>query len=232
MGNFSGRLRLNLNPFNLVRWIDSWPFDKTLRFQACADAEIKTVPRHFARANQADRCIDLLHCAQRSTPWMLDTRGCDRKVECFSLFQRYVTLRHLRSVHGRVHSINLFAVSATGCCVPRNLTTSSFGEKETNFFSSKFAVDSSTPLSKGLLLLYLTFKSMPKAKFWRCQYCRGRSRRRCQHSTSGPITASLRSTNTRAWLPWPTARPDTFCGVLATRSWSELRELVEVWSSP
>ena len=40
----------------------------SLRFQACADAEIKTVPRHFARANQADRCINLLHCAQRSMP--------------------------------------------------------------------------------------------------------------------------------------------------------------------
>ena len=40
----------------------------TLRFQASADAEIKTVPRHFARANQADRCITLLHCAQRLTP--------------------------------------------------------------------------------------------------------------------------------------------------------------------
>ena len=25
----TGRLRLNLNPSNLVRWIDSWPFDKT-----------------------------------------------------------------------------------------------------------------------------------------------------------------------------------------------------------
>ena len=25
----SGRLRLNLNPLNLVRWINSWPFDKT-----------------------------------------------------------------------------------------------------------------------------------------------------------------------------------------------------------
>ena len=38
-----------------------------LRFQASGDAEIKTVPRHFARANQADRCITLLHCAQRLT---------------------------------------------------------------------------------------------------------------------------------------------------------------------
>ena len=46
----------------------------------------------FARANQADRCMNLLHCAQRSTPGLLDTRGFDRNVECFSLFERYVTL--------------------------------------------------------------------------------------------------------------------------------------------
>ena len=39
-----------------------------LRFQASGDAEIKTVLRHFERANQADRCITLLHCAQRLTP--------------------------------------------------------------------------------------------------------------------------------------------------------------------
>ena len=52
---------------------------KALRFQASGDAEIKTVPRHFARANQADRCITLLHCTQRLTPWLVDTRGCDRK---------------------------------------------------------------------------------------------------------------------------------------------------------
>ena len=41
---------------------------ETLRFQPSGDAEIKTVPRHFARSNQADRCITLLHCAQRLTP--------------------------------------------------------------------------------------------------------------------------------------------------------------------
>ena len=67
-------------------------FMRTLRFQASGDAEIKTVPKHFPRANQADRCITLLHCAQRLTPSLLDTRGCERKVECFSLFERYVTL--------------------------------------------------------------------------------------------------------------------------------------------
>ena len=26
---YSGRLRLRLNPLRLVRWVDSWPFDKT-----------------------------------------------------------------------------------------------------------------------------------------------------------------------------------------------------------
>ena len=187
------------------------PFErKTLRFQASGDAEIKTVPRHFARANQADRCITLLHCAQRLTPWLLDTRGCWRKVECFSLFERYVTLPV------GTWLINLFAVTTTGCCVPRNLTTSSFGGKETNFFGSKFAIDSSTPLSKRLLLLYLIFKSMPKATFWRCQYCRVRSRRRCQNRQADRSPQSLRSTKIRAWLPGPTARPETFCGVLAT----------------
>ena len=81
-----------------------------LRFQACADAEIKTVPRHFARANQADRCINLLHCVQRSTP-SLDTRGCNRRVECFSLFERYVTLRHFRSVHMAECTRSIFSQS-------------------------------------------------------------------------------------------------------------------------
>ena len=46
----------------------------------------------FARANQADRCMNFLHCAQRSTPWLLDKHGFDRNIECFSLFERYVKL--------------------------------------------------------------------------------------------------------------------------------------------
>ena len=29
LSSSTGRLRLNLNPLNLARWIDSWPFDKT-----------------------------------------------------------------------------------------------------------------------------------------------------------------------------------------------------------
>ena len=106
-------------------------------------------------------------CCIARRDWRLDCWirvGVTAKVECFSLFERYVTLRHFRSVHGRVHLINLFAVSTTGCCVPRSLTTSSFGGKETNFFGSKFAIDSSTPLSKGLLLLYLTVQEHAKSE--------------------------------------------------------------------
>ena len=58
-----------------------------------------------------------------------------------------------------------------------------------NFFGGKSANESSTPLCKRVLLLYLTVRRMPKAKFWRCLYCRSRSRKRCEHSTSGPLTA-------------------------------------------
>ena len=52
----------------------------------------------------------------------------------------------------------------------------------TNFQKRIFWQTTSGSLPAGL-------KSMPKAKFWRCQHCRGRSRKRCQQSTSGPITA-------------------------------------------
>ena len=161
---------------------------QTLRFQASGDAEIKTVSRHFARANQADRCITLLNCAQRLTPWLLDTWGCERKlVECFSLFERYVTLpvgTWLIALDQsfRGHYNRLLRTSQSHYFVLR-------GEKKQTFSVVSLQLTVSTPLSTGLLLLYLTFKSMPKAKFWRCQYCRVRSRRRCQNSTSGPITA-------------------------------------------
>ena len=124
--------------------------------------------------------------------WICCIARRDRCLDCSIGVGLTATLSatwNFQSVHGWLHWSNLLAVSADGCCVLRNLTTSSFGGKETNFFGSKSAIDSSTPSSKRLLLLHLTFKSMPKAKFWRCQHCRGRSRKRCQQSTSGPITA-------------------------------------------
>ena len=141
----------------------------------------------FACANQADRCMILLHCAQRSTPWLLDTRGFDRNVECFSLFERYVTLpvgtwlialeQSPRSQCGR-----LLRTSQSHYFILR-------GENKQTLSVVSLQLTVQLPCRKVLLLLHLTFKSMPKAKFWRCQHCRGRSRKRCQQSTSGPITA-------------------------------------------
>ena len=62
--------REQLSAAGLVLELEQTPGQEqtSLRIQASVDAEIKTLPRHFARANQADRCITLLHCAQRLTP--------------------------------------------------------------------------------------------------------------------------------------------------------------------
>ena len=132
-----------------------------------------------------------------------------------------------------MHSINLFAVSTTGCFVPRNLTTSSFGGKETNFFGSKFAIDSSTPLSKGLLLLYLTFKSMPKAKFVLTMSVLSRPEQK-EVSKLDKRTDHRKALDRRRFeRDCPGPRPDQRRFVVCSpRSWSELRELVEVWNSP
>ena len=79
----------------------------------------------------------------------------------FFLFDSYVTGRYM--VDG-TQTIS-FTVSAVGCRAVRNLTASTFGGKEANFFGSKFAIDSSTPLSRRLLFLYLAAKSIPKTSF-------------------------------------------------------------------
>ena len=95
----------------------------------------------LARANQADRCITLLHCAQRLTPLLLDTRGYDRKtwvlffvwaLRDISTFPVGTWLSALdqsfRSQYNR-----LLRTSQSHYFVLRG--------KETNFFGSKFAID-------------------------------------------------------------------------------------------
>ena len=64
----------------------------TLWFQACTGPEVKTVEALLRVLIKQIGAWILLHCAERSTPWLLDTAGCDRDVECFSLFEHYVTL--------------------------------------------------------------------------------------------------------------------------------------------
>ena len=72
VSSFVSNFVLNFVSYGLFRFHNcverKRTFLDTLRFQASGDAEIKTVPRHFARANQADHCITLVHCAQRLTP--------------------------------------------------------------------------------------------------------------------------------------------------------------------
>ena len=81
-------------------------------------------------------CMNLLHCAKRSTHWLLDTRGgITATLSFFSLFERYMTLpvgtwssaldQSFRSQCGRLLRTS------------QSITTSFFGEKETNFFGSK-----------------------------------------------------------------------------------------------
>ena len=63
----------------------------TQRFQACTVKKSRPCRGTFARTSQADHSMNLLHCAQRST-FNATFAWCERKVECFSLFERYVTL--------------------------------------------------------------------------------------------------------------------------------------------
>ena len=75
------------------------------------------------RGTLANCCIG----AQRSTPWLLDTAWVWTR--SWVLFFVWA----LRDTSGRymvwLHSSNLLADSADGCCVLRNLTTLSFGGK-------------------------------------------------------------------------------------------------------
>ena len=144
-GRGLGQSRTNLRRSKALRWTvclsivdtsfcsgpDSADIVKSslyARFQACSVKKSRPCQGTFARASQADRCMNLLQCAQRSTPWLLDTRGCECKVECFSLFERYVTL----PVGTWLIALEQSSRSHV-CCVLRNLPTSSFGKRKKRF---------------------------------------------------------------------------------------------------
>ena len=64
--------------------------------------------------------------------------------------------------------------------------------KETNFFGGQFASDSSARMSGRNLFLFPICRTMSEASFQRCRYRQGQSKkratRRCQHSTTAPLT--------------------------------------------
>ena len=107
--------------------------------------------------------------------------------------------------------------------------------KERNVFGSKSAIDSSTPLWKRLLLLHLTFKSMPnwpKGEVFTMSALSGWEQK--EVSTIDKRTDHRKALDRRRFVrDCPNPRPDQRRLVVCSpRSWSKLRELVEVWSSP
>ena len=177
----------------------------------------------------ADRCMNLLHCAERSMPWLLDMRGCDRDVECFSLLERYVTLPV------GTWSIALEQSFCSQC--GRLLRTSQShyfvlrGEKKQTFSLSSLQLTVQLPCLNVFSSFILPLRACQKRSFDDVSTVgagaeRGVNTRQADRSPQG-----LRSTKICAWLPSP--RPDQRrLAVCSPRSWCELREFVEVWSSP
>ena len=98
-----------------------------------------------------------------------------------------------------------------------SLLRPSGGGKETNFFGSKSAVDSSTPLSKRVFSSFiLPLRACQKRSFDDVSALGAGAEGSVNTRQADRSLQSLRSTKICEWLPWPTARPKTFCCVLAT----------------
>ena len=179
----------------------------------------------FARANQADRRMNLLHCAERSTPWLQDTGGCDRDVECFSLFDRYVTLPvGTWSIALEQTFRSLFTWLARYSVV-RNITTSFFGG---NFSVVSLQLTVQFPFLNVFSSFILPLRACQKRAFNDVGAVgagaeRGVNTRQADRSPQG-----LRSTKI---CDHPSPRPDQRrLLVCLPRSWSDLRELVKVFA--
>ena len=104
--------------------------------------------------------------------------------------------------------------------------------KERNVFGSKSAIDNSTPLSKRLLLFHLTFKEHAKSEVFTMSALSGPEQKKV--STIDKRIDHRKALDRRRFVrDCPSPRPDQRRLVVCSpRSWSKLRELVEVWSSP
>ena len=169
-----------------------------LRFQASGDAEIKTVPRHFARANQADRCITLVHCAQRLTPWLLDMRGCERKVECFSLFECYVTL----PVGTWLIALDQSSRSQCGRLL-RTLQSHYFvlREKKETFSVASLQLTVQLPCGNVFSSFILPLRACQRRSFHDVSTVGVGAERGVNNRQTNRSPQSLRWTKIRAWLP-------------------------------
>ena len=123
---------------------------------------------------------------------------------------------HFRSVHGRLHSNNLFAVSAAGCCVLRNLTTSSFGGKEQTISLSSLQLTVQLPCLNVFSSFILPLRARQKRSFDDVSTVGAGAERGVNTWQANRSPQGLWSTKICAWLFSPTARPETSCSVLAT----------------
>ena len=158
-------------------------------------------------------------------PGLLDTGGCDCVVERLSL----LTARwHFRLIYGRWN--NLSAMGAGGCHIVQKVTASSFRGRETNFFSSNLASDSSTPWSRHFSSFILPARAYQELPFnAACTAKAGAGTGRQEAVNTRPVHRSPQrnwSTKIRAWLPRPMVTYQTFCGYWPC-SWSALCDLVE-----
>ena len=193
------------------------PESQSLRFQASGDAEIKTVPRHFARANQVDRCMTLLHCAQRLTPWLVDTRGWwPQKLSaflCLSATWHFNTSgRYMVECTRSIFSQSLQPAAAY---LAISLLRPS-GEKKQTFSVVSLQLTVQLPCLKVFSSFILLSRACQKRSFDDVRTVASGAEVGVKTRQADRSPQSLRSTKIRAWLPWRTARPETFCGVLAT----------------
>ena len=186
---------------------------RTRRFQACTVKKSRPCRGTFARANQADRCMNLLHCTQRSTPWLLDTRGCESKVECFSLFERYVTLPV---------GTWLIALEQSSRSQGRRLLRTSqsryfvLHEKKETFSVVSLQLTVQLPCRNVFSSFILPLRACQKRSLHDVSTVGAGAERGVNNRQTNRSPQSLRSTKIRARLTQPTARPETSCGVLAT----------------
>ena len=108
--------------------------------------------------------------------------------------------------------------------------------KESNFFAVNLQLTCQFACLGAFLSFILPASACQERTFDNyCRFRQGQSRkmatRRCQRSTSALITASPSINGDSCVIaPAHDQTPDVLC--YSPRSWSELRNLVEVWSSP
>ena len=201
---------------------------RTRRFQACTVKKSRPCRGTFARPNQAERCMNLLHCAQRLTPWLLDTGGwCERKVECFSecfsslhFFECFSFFVSLTLPVGTW--LNALEQSSRSRCGRLLRTSPSYyfvlREKKETFSVVSLQLIVQLPCRNVFSSFILPLRTCQKQSFHDVSSVGAGAERGVNNRQTNRSPLSLRSTKIRAWLPKATARPETSCacGVLAT----------------